>query len=110
MGSVSVTQAVAEEIRDAVLEVEGVAGLTSGRMGQAFLRVPGAMVEGIRLIDDTSADASGTHLAIYVVYELASRREIPQIVEDVQNAVVNLPAFADSDGGTRVDVVVADAA
>ena len=125
MAAFSVTQEVAETIRDAALSVDGVAGVSGGRMGQAFLRVSGAMIEGIQLIDD-----SVPHLALHLTYDLSSRRQIPAIVTDVRSAVQALPAFAelalgsnaDSDSGAgsdpgssagsepRIDVVFDDAA
>lgn len=102
MGSFSVTRDVAEAIRDAAQSVHGVAGLTSGRMGRAVVRVPGAMIEGIELID-------ASHLAVHVIYDLSSRREIPQMVTDIQEAVAAVPAIAQADATPRIDVVVADA-
>lgn len=125
MAAFSVTQDAAEAIRDAALSVDGVAGVSGGRMGQAFLRVSGAMIEGIQLIDDTVP-----HVALHLTYDLSSRRQIPAIVTDVRSAVLALPAFAelalgsnaDSDSGAgsdsgssagsepRIDVVFDDAA
>ncbi|SIS46001.1 hypothetical protein SAMN05444817_1057 [Corynebacterium appendicis CIP 107643] len=125
MAAFSVTQDAAEAIRDVALSVDGVAGVSGGRMGQAFLRVSGAMIEGIQLIDDTVP-----HLALHLTYDLSSRRQIPAIVTDVRSAVLALPAFAelalgsnaDSDSGAgsdsgssagsepRIDVVFDDAA
>lgn len=115
MPAFSVTQDVAEAIRDAALSVDGVAGVSGGRMGQAFLRVNGAMIEGIQLIDGTVP-----HLALHLTYDLSSRRQIPAIVTDVRSAVLALPAFAaldsgtgsgsDSGSGPRIDVVFDDAA
>lgn len=101
MAATSVTRSVAEQVRDAVQSVPGVAGLTSGRMGEAFLRVPGAMIEGIRVEGDK-------HLAVYVIYDLRSQRAIPQVVADIQAAVAAIPAYAET-GAPRIDVVVADA-
>ena len=105
MAAFSVTQEVAETIRDAALSVDGVAGVSGGRMGQAFLRVSGAMIEGIQLIDD-----SVPHLALHLTYDLSSRRQIPAIVTDVRTAVTSLPVFADLDADPRIDVVFDDAA
>lgn len=110
MASVSVTRAVAEAIRDAAQSVEGVAGLSSGRFGEAILRVPGTLIEGIKLVD--AAPGAGqpvSHLAVYVIYDLSSRRAIPEIVTDVQDAVLAIPAVSEGTGIDRVDVVVADA-
>ena len=101
MASFSVTRDTAEQICGAATSVKGVAGLTSGRMGRAFLRVPGAMIEGIELIGPS-------HIAIHVIYDLSSRREIPHIVADIQSAVAQTPAIAGM-GAPRIDVVVADA-
>ena len=105
MAAFSVTQEVAETIRDAALSVDGVAGVSGGRMGQAFLRVSGAMIEGIQLIDD-----SVPHLALHLTYDLSSRRQIPAIVTDVRTAVTSLSVFADTDADPRIDVVFDDAA
>lgn len=121
MPAFSVTQDVAEAIRDAALSVDGVAGVSGGRMGQAFLRVSGAMIEGIQLIDDTVP-----HLALHLTYDLSSRRQIPAVVTDVRSAVLALPAFAElgsgaasgagsgaasgAGSGPRIDVVFDDAA
>ena len=113
MAAFSVTQEVAESIRDAALSVDGVAGVSGGRMGQAFLRVSGTMIEGIQLIDDAVP-----HLALHLTYDLSSRRQIPAIVADVRSAVLALPAFTDLDSGSagaragtapRIDVVFDDA-
>ena len=67
MAAFSVTQEVAESIRDAALSVDGVAGVSGGRMGQAFLRVSGAMIEGIQLIDDTVPHRMLPHLHTLLV-------------------------------------------
>lgn len=104
MAAFSVTQEVAESVRDAALSVDGVAGVSGGRMGQAFLRVSGAMIEGIQLID-----ASVPHLALHLTYDLSSRRQIPSIVADVRTTVASLPAFTETDTTPRIDVVFDDA-
>jgi len=104
MAAFSVTQEVAEAIRDAALSVDGVAGVSGGRMGQAFLRVSGAMIEGIQLID-----GSVPHLALHLTYDLSSRRQIPAIVADVRTAVTSLSAFKEADADPRIDVVFDDA-
>lgn len=104
MAAFSVTREVAEAIRDAALSVDGVAGVSGGRMGQAFLRVNGAMIEGIQLID-----GSVPHLALHLTYDLSSHRQIPSIVADVRTAVMSLPAFTDTDAEPRIDVVFDDA-
>lgn len=105
MVAFSVTRDAAEAIRGAALSVDGVAGVSGGRMGRAFLRVDGALIEGIELIDVTVP-----HLALHLTYDLSSRRQIPAIVADVRTAVTSLPAFADTDADPRIDVVFDDAA
>lgn len=108
MAEFSVTKDTAETIRDAALSVDGVAGVSGGRMGQAFLRVSGAMIEGIQLIDDTVP-----HLSLHLTYDLRSRRQIPEIVGDVRKAVSALSVFAESGSGSGsepvIDVVFDDA-
>lgn len=105
MAAFSVTKDVAESIRDAALSVDGVAGVSGGRMGQAFLRVSGTMIEGIQLIDGAEP-----HFALHLTYDLASRRQIPAIVNDVRSAVTALPVFTDTGADPRIDVVFDDAA
>ena len=106
MGSLTVTKDSVDAICAAVLSVDGVAGLTSGRMAHAVLRIPGALIEGLQVFDTDGLDA---HIAVHLIYDLSSRREIPQLVRDVQAAVLAVPAVAQAPGSTRVDVIVADA-
>lgn len=112
MATLTVTKDVAEAICDAVLSIDGVAGLSSGRMGQAFFRAPGTLIEGLQVLDDSEHSehgAEGERIVVHLIYDLSSRREIPQLVEEVRTAVLAVPALAQADGSARVDVVVADA-
>lgn len=106
MASVSVTQHIGEAIRDRALAVDGVAGLSIGRFGEALLRVPGGMIEGVRV---TPHDSEAPQVSVYIVYELASKRPIPEVVADVQAAILDNREITEATGIDRVDVVVADA-
>ena len=106
MAPLTITKDIADAICDAVLSVDGVAGLSSGRMAHAVLRLPGTLIEGLEVFE---ADTENPHIAVHLIYDLSSRREIPQLVRDVQAAVLAVPALAQVPGSPRVDVVVSDA-
>lgn len=106
MAPLTITKDIADAICDAALSVDGVAGLSSGRMAHAVLRLPGALIEGLQVFE---MDEEGTHIAVHLIYDLSSDREIPQLVRDVRAAILAVPALAQAPGLPRVDVVVEDA-
>lgn len=99
MAYTPVSREVAEGVRDAAINVDGVAALHGGRVGEIATYLPNTRIEGVKAISREGRNGFEVHF----IFDVAPGRRVQDVAQDVRSAVLG------ASEAEFVDVVAGDA-